>query len=274
MQLLESLNFQMHEIDFFVILNNQMDEFSVKILIVEDDLVFGLELQMLLEELGYYVIGKADNGVNALKLIQKEAPDLILMDVELKGAMTGLDIAHRIKHLMIPILFITSRMDEPTYNTAQKSNMIGYLTKPIGKFSLRSSIMLAISNAHNLLKNKDTEHKLNTDEHIITKNCFFFKQQDVYKKVLTRDIAYVKSQRNYCDIFAISGKTFVARIPISKLEEMLPAHFMTVHRQYLVNLQMVDSFSAKKEVLQIGITEIPVSKANRKLLLQRLNIVS
>ena len=259
---------------FFVKLNNQMDEFSVKILIVEDDLVFGLELEMLLEELGYYVIGKVDNGISALKTIQKEAPDLILMDVELKGAMSGLDIAHRIKHLMIPILFITSRMDEPTYNTAQKSNMIGYLTKPIGKFSLRSSIMLAISNAHNLLKNKDAERKLNTDEHIITKKCFFFKEQDTYKKVLSRDIAYVKSQRNYCDVYSISGKTFVARITISKLEEMLPAHFMAIHRQYIVNLHLVESFSAKNEILNVGTFEIPVSKSNKKMLMQRLKIVS
>lgn len=251
-----------------------MDEFSVKILIIEDDLIFALELEMLLEELGYYVIGKVDKGLSALKLIQKEIPDLILMDIELKGPMSGLDIAQKIKHLMIPILFITSRLDEPSYRKAQESNMIGYLTKPIGKYSLRSSILMAISNAHNLLKDKDAKNELKTNEHIITKNCFFFKEQDTYRKVLSRDIAYVKSQRNYCDIFSISGQTFVARIPIGKLEQMLPAHFMAVHRQYIVNLHLVESFSAKKEIIQIGTTDIPVSKSNKKLLMQRLNIIS
>ena len=250
-----------------------MDDFSVKVLIVEDDFSFALELQMLLEELGYYVAGKIDNGIDAFKLIQKDAPDLILMDIELKGNLDGIEIAKKIKHLPIPILFITSRVDEPSYQKANESNMIGYLTKPIGKFSLRSSILMAISNAHNLLKKQSKQDELHTADHIITKHSFFFKNDDIYKKVLTRDIAYISSERNYCDICTQTGSKFVARITISNLASMLPDYFMKIHRQYIVNLKSVKEVYPKKDMLIIGNAQIPISRPNKKELFQRLNII-
>ncbi len=256
-------------------MQKQMEnEYCVKILIVEDDLSFALDLEILLTELDYYIVGRADNFNTALKLIQDEEPDLILMDIDLKGNLTGIDLANKIQSLSIPILFITSRIDESSFNLANESNLIGYLTKPIGKFTLRSSIMLAIQQAYTKLEKKNGLERLNTEDQIITKNCFFFKQGDVYKKVLTRDIAYVKSERNYCDVFTSSGKCFVARTPISKLKETLPKLFLRVHRQYIVNLHSIQSFSSKEDYLIINQKKIPVSKSSKKALMKSLNIFS
>lgn len=251
-----------------------MDDFSLKILIVEDNISFALELQMLLEELGYAIAGRVDNGIDALKVIQKESADLILLDIQLKGTMDGIEIADRIKHLNIPILFITSRVDEASYQQALGSNMIGYLTKPVSKYTLRSSISMAISNAHNLLKEKNAKEKLDIDEHIITKNCFFFKNNDIYKRILTRDIAFIKSERNYCEIHTNANSRFVARITITKLAEMLPDRFVRVHRQFIVNLTSIEEVYPKKDIVIVGDTEIPISRSHKKELLQRLNTVS
>lgn len=251
-----------------------MDNYSLKILIVEDDLSFALDLEMLLEDLGYYVVGRADSGATALQLIKKEKPDLILMDIDLKGVISGIDVASKIQPQSIPILFITSRLDEPSYINASESNMIGYLTKPIGKFSLKSSIIMAIKNAHLLLNEKTSKEALNTQDHIITKNCFFFKQEDIYKKVLTRDIVYAMSQRNYCQIYTQPENVFVVRVPIGKLKEMLPMHFMVVHRQFIINLHSVDSYSPITGIIRIGKHEIPVSKSKKKQLMLSLNIIN
>lgn len=251
-----------------------MDNFSLKILVVEDDLSFALDLEMVLQAMDYFVSGRADTGAKALQMIKEDKPDLILMDIDLNGVMSGIDVADKVKHLSIPILFITSQLDKPSYDQAAKSNMLGYLTKPISKFSLKSSIMMAIYNAHYLSKEKENTENLNTDEHIITKNCFFFKKDNVYKKVLTRDISYVMSQRNYCDIHTQSEKVFVARIPIGELEEILPPHFIAVHRQFIVNLHLVDSYSRRTNILTIGQSQIPVSKSKKKQFIEGLNIVS
>ena len=251
-----------------------MDDSSLKILIVEDDLSFALDLEMLLEELGYYVAGRVDNSAAALQLIKKENPDLIIMDICLKGVMSGLELASSIKHLSIPILFITSKLDESSYTEAHKSNMIGYLTKPIGKFSLKSSVILAIKNTHLSLKEKEGKEVLNTQDHIITKNCFYFKQKGIYKKVLTRDIIYAMSHRNYCEIYTQNKNVFVARIPIGKLKELLPMQFIAVHRRFIINLHEVDSYSPKTGILKIGNHEIPVSKSKKKQLMDGMNIIS
>ena len=81
---------------------------DVRVLIVEDDFSFGLELVMLVEEIGYQVLGLKENSDDALVLIQQDTPDVILMDIDIKGSMNGLELATAIKHLRIPVIFITS----------------------------------------------------------------------------------------------------------------------------------------------------------------------
>ena len=69
-----------------------MSDFSLKILIVEDELSFALELQMLLEELNYNVLKHVDNSDEALKVIYENHPDLIFMDIDIKGDLSGIEI--------------------------------------------------------------------------------------------------------------------------------------------------------------------------------------
>ena len=125
-----------------------MNTFRLKVLIVEDNFSFAIELEMLLEELNYEVISKHDNSATALEAIFSKEPDLILMDINIKGELNGVEIGQKIIGLNIPILYITSFKDEATYREAAKSNMIGYLVKPIEKYSLRTAVQLAIEKAH------------------------------------------------------------------------------------------------------------------------------
>ncbi len=72
-----------------------MDTFKLDVLIVEDNLSFSLELAMLIEEIGYNVIGTADNAKDALSLIYDKKPGIILMDHEIKGDMTGIELGEK-----------------------------------------------------------------------------------------------------------------------------------------------------------------------------------
>ncbi|MGB1243567.1 MAG: LytR/AlgR family response regulator transcription factor [Chitinophagales bacterium] len=242
-----------------------MSPFSLKILIVEDNLSFALELQMLLEELGYTVLDRVDNSTDAFRVIQEKQPDLILMDIDIKGNLSGIEIGNRIKHLEIPILYITSYKDGQHYAAAQESNMIGYMVKPVEKISLKTTIQLSISKAY-ALKN----HNLNTpsiENNIVHKDYFFFKHQDAFQKVYIKDIAFVKSNDNYCESHTHSGQTFMARIGISQLEKMLsPKLFMRIHRQYIVQVSCINSINFNSNFLKINTNELPFSRAKRKTL--------
>lgn len=241
-----------------------MNTFQVNILIVEDNLSFALELQMLLEELNYNVIGRVDNSGEALDLIYSKNPDLILMDIDIKGNLTGLEIGKKIKHLNIPILFITSLSNSTHYEQAQASNMIGYLVKPVDKITLRTTLELAITRAHQS-KVSNVNEEESAAENFVSKNAFFFKKKGTYHKVKITQIAYIKSDDNYCLTTTLSGETFTTRITISKMEKLLPNNqFIRTHRQYIVQTEHIDSIDFQDSTLKIQQKEIPVSRTKRK----------
>ncbi|RMD98814.1 MAG: DNA-binding response regulator [Bacteroidetes bacterium] len=247
-----------------------MESFKLDVLVVEDNLSFALELSMMLEDIGYNVIGHVDNAAEALELILSKMPDIILMDHDIKGEMTGIELGNKIRHLDIPILYITSFGNEEHYEEAKKSNMIGYLVKPIQKYSLRSALELSMQNA--LLRSSDKDEN---EEQFLLKEHVFVKKKGVYHKVPIASIAYVSSNDNYSEITTDKGQTFVVRFPLSKMEEMLPSNdFMRIHRQYIICMQKIESVNLQDGVLMMLGKEIPISRPNRKLLSERLKMWS
>lgn len=243
-----------------------MSSFKLNILIVEDNFSFALELQMLLEELNYNVIGVVDNSAEALEMIFSKSPDLIFMDIEIIGNLSGIEIGQKISHLNIPILYISSQNNQETYEVAQQSNMIGFLVKPVEKISLRSTIQLAIAKAYSMKEgNTNIEDKPQTKNNIITDDCYYFKKKETFHKVFIKDITFIRSDDNYCETHTIDGQAFTSRITISKLEETLPKdRFMRTHRQYIVHTNHIDMIDLNDSTLKIQGTEIPVSRNKRK----------
>lgn len=252
-----------------------MTDFKLDVLIVEDNLSFALELEMLVENIGYNVLDRVDNSGDALDIIFSNRPDFILMDIDINGKLTGTQIGEKIAHLNIPILYITSFGDEQHYKAAQQSNMIGYVVKPIDKFTLRSTIQMAITNIYfsnksNLLISNQNESK--NMENFLSNDFLFFKKRDVYYKVAINDIAYIKSNDNYCETVTHDGEKFISRITISKMEKLLPqSEFMRIHRGFIVKLSRLDIVNFFEGTVQIGNEEIPVSRANRKRLEQMMH---
>lgn len=253
--------FQVVQANIFGANLNEMEPFKLSVLIVEDNLSFALELQMQVEELGYNVLGRVDNSAEALDTILSEQPDIILMDIDIKGKLTGAEIGERIRHLNIPILFITSFGDDAHYAAAQKSNMVGYLVKPVDKYSLRTALQLAFQNA------QQPKPILNPDRgegHFLSKDYLFFKKKEAYHKVPIRSIAFIRSSNNYCETITDQNETFITRINISQMEELLPQKdFMRTHRQYIVRLDKIDAVNFQDNTLKVAGEELPVSRGKR-----------
>ena len=112
--------------------------------IVEDDPIIGLDLKKALEGFGYRVNGPISSGEEAVSEAKKSPPDLILMDINLRGEMDGIGAATAIgKNKPTPIIFLTADTDEKTLQRAMLTIPYGYLIKPFDPFELRSTIEIA-----------------------------------------------------------------------------------------------------------------------------------
>ncbi|MBN1780592.1 PAS domain S-box protein [bacterium] len=117
----------------------------IRILIVEDETIFARDIKERLEILGYDVIGIAQSGDEALALVQKQIPHLILMDIHLIGNKDGVETAAIILNLMdVPIVYLSAFSDNITFNRALKTQPYGFIMKPVQDNELRIAIETAL----------------------------------------------------------------------------------------------------------------------------------
>lgn len=120
-----------------------------KILVVEDDTIIALTIESRLRQFGYEVVGRASTGEDALKKVKEFQPDLVLMDIHIKGPMDGIQTAERVYGFYnIPVVYLTAYSDENTLERAQKTSPFGYIVKPFNDDTLRSTIKMAILKDH------------------------------------------------------------------------------------------------------------------------------
>ncbi|MGB9978135.1 response regulator [Methanobacterium sp.] len=127
---------------------------ETKILIVEDEKILAMGLKKKLEKLGYSVTDLTSSGAEAIESVKKVQPDLVLMDIVLKGAMDGIETAEFIVNLYdIPIIYLTAYADDEMLAKAEKTCPYGYILKPYKDSELKANIKMAIYK-HNAQKEK------------------------------------------------------------------------------------------------------------------------
>jgi len=105
---------------------------KIKVLIAEDEALLAMSYQMSLELKGCEVVGIATTGQQAIDMANSAAPDIVLMDIKLKGSMDGIDAAIQIKKIHnIPIIYITGNTDDRTRERAFLTHPLRYLEKPV-----------------------------------------------------------------------------------------------------------------------------------------------
>ncbi len=119
------------------------------ILIVEDEAITALDLKGNLEKSGYHITDIVDNAEDAIKSAKENPPNLVLLDINLKGEKSGISIAKEINLLSIPIVYLTAQTDDATSNEAIETAPYAYITKPFNKRDLEYAIALAINKSLN-----------------------------------------------------------------------------------------------------------------------------
>ncbi|NLD57266.1 MAG: response regulator [Methanomicrobiales archaeon] len=116
-----------------------------KILLVEDDDVIAKVADWRLKNLGYEVCGRATTGAEAMELVVNSRPDLVLMDINIRGDVDGIETARMIKSgFNIPVVYVTSHSDGPTLERAKATKPDGFIVKPFEDNDLRVAIELAL----------------------------------------------------------------------------------------------------------------------------------
>lgn len=134
-----------------------------RILIVEDEAVIAMDIEQRLLDMGYDVVGIAASGERARALAQEHQPDLIMMDIMIKGSDDGIETARRIlEERDVPIVFLTAYADARTLTRAKESMPYGYLMKPFRPNDLRTTIEVA-------MHKHAVDRRLRESEHWLTK---------------------------------------------------------------------------------------------------------
>ena len=116
-----------------------------RILVVEDELLVGLDIACTLEEHGYEVVDVVDNGDRALATAAREHPDLVLMDITIRGTMDGIQAAEALRAAGgAPVVFVTSYTEGPLRERAEATRPAGYVTKPFSPPELERAVRSAL----------------------------------------------------------------------------------------------------------------------------------
>lgn len=132
-----------------------------KILVVEDESLVAEDIRKFLNNLGYSVLSIASTGSEALKRVEEDKPDLVLMDIVLQDDQNGIETARRIRtRFDIPIVFLTGYSDEKIVNEAKYTEPYGYLFKPIDSKELHTTIEIALYKHASDRKLKERQDRL------------------------------------------------------------------------------------------------------------------
>lgn len=243
----------------------------VNILLVEDELIIAEDMSNILEKIGYNVIGVAIDFDEAVEILEKEKPDLILLDINLSGKRDGIELAEEInKRFSIPFIFTTSYADSATLERAKNVNPVNYLVKPFKKEQLYTAIEIAIFNMAKK-SNPMNQEEEGYGEALIIKDALFIKDKFKYTKLTINDILWIKSDGNYLEINTLNKKEVIRATMSGFMDRLGQNNFFRTHKSYIVNLDHLSKFETP--YVTIVDTRIPISKTFSDELLKRLKIM-
>jgi len=134
-----------------------------RILVVEDEAIVAADIHDRLGALGYEVVGLADTGAGAIEKAMELKPDLVLMDIMLRGEMQGIEAANHIRfHLHLPIIYLTANSNAETFLRARDTEPFGFILKPFDETAMKIQIEIALYKHRMEREREDLIHQLQT----------------------------------------------------------------------------------------------------------------
>lgn len=244
----------------------------MKIIAVEDEILFANQLEIFIDKLGYDLVGMTDNSEEMLRFFVSLEPDLALIDINIKGSKNGIEVAKKIaeSERPIPVIFITSYKDKKYFDNAKTANPYAYMIKPFEADSLERTIELAFARYAKVNHNENGEIWRND---ILIRDSFFVKIGDTLQKIKIKDIIVIEVEGKSCTLFT-SNNTYSVRMTLKEVAQKLPVtDFVQIHRSYIVNANEIESINTKENTLKVLNKTIDISKNYKENLLKRVNLL-
>jgi two-component system, LytTR family, response regulator LytT len=215
-----------------------------KILIVDDEVLIAEQLKKYILEAGHTCCGHATCYKEAVELLEKEKPNLVLLDIQIYGNRNGIDLARYINSSChTPFIYLTSHFENSTVMDAASTRPAGYLTKPYQVETLKTTIEICLYN--NLLNAEDSQ----VLEILEGKKIHTFVPEEIY---------YVVAEQVYAKVVS-SKSNLTIRKSLQEIARIVEDNqFLRVHKSYIVNLRHIKQVTATYVV--VNNTKIPVGR--------------
>ena len=208
-----------------------------KVLLVEDEHVIALHLKRILITLGHEVIDICSQGNDAILSFNEFKPDLLFVDIRLKGDLTGVQVVEKIREESdVAVIYLTSCDDEATYANVKKTNPIAYLKKPFDEFQLKANIEIILKRhvesfiKYNDLKKVSELQGLNilelteTNAHLITAT---WRERELKEELQKTKLLVEEQNTKIMDSINYARRIQQAIIPNKRmLDELLGNYFI------------------------------------------------
>lgn len=225
---------------------------KVKILIIEDDLVYSIFVESIIMESEYELIGSANTLEKAKAMIEGCKPDVIIADIQLHDS-TIFKLIEESDIKNISFLFMTSHLEGDYYSLSRDVPQSTFIAKPFHKFTLISTLGLLI----NKYPIKDDD----TNKYVTIRGL----QQQLIK-IPFNEITWLQSEGNYCFIHTIHQRKYSKKVSLTKLIQDLDSQFIMVHKGFAINTNFIRRIDLGNKLISIQDAEIPIGRGFRKAL--------
>lgn len=248
---------------------------ATNIIVVEDESIVRKDIERNLIKLGYNIVGLADTGEKAIELALANKPDVILMDIMLKGKMTGIEAAAIIKEQMdVPIIFLTAYADTPTLNKAKQVEPHGYILKPFKETDVHTTIEMAI-HKHGKEKEIKIENEFlkSLTSHNDSADYLFVKNNARLVRLKPEDVMFVEALKDYV-VINTKNDRYTIHSTMKEIERKLPERvYQRAHRSFIVNMDCVAAIEGSNLIMEISGKEIPIGGSYKDAIAARINVL-
>ncbi len=245
-----------------------------RILIVEDDISIAENIQEILELLGYVNIDIANSANQCIKMIKKFRPDLVFMDIKLKGDKDGIELGEIIKQMVdAPLVFVTSYSDPTIIERAKRISPAGFIVKPFNTNDIHAIVEIVLYNQRTKPSGESTVVKSSSDSPYLVTDAVFIKADNAFERVQYDEIYYVEANGNMVSIFT-KNRDYSIRKSMKEIEDILPSQFfLRVQKSFIVHLGQIESFNTKEITLKRGAV-VQVGRQYYNSFLSKLNTIT